>query len=1684
MATINGTGAPETLPGTADADDIHGFGGNDVINGGGGGDLIEGGDGADYLNHNTSTDYRLEDGSADSLYGGAGNDVIDVGAFDAADGGDGIDRITFYSTQNYYGSGGVNWDLTGVTDVNAWLNSTFSGWLTVSNFEQIGLVGTDGGDVIIGNDLDPGLSSTMEGYGGADRLEGRGGRDELYGGDGDDILRGDDGDDVVDGGAGNDDIQGGAGFDMFYTRVTGVDPLAVTIDLTIATAQDTGAGNDTISGVEQLRGFAAAANQTFHFLGDASSNLLIGSLGADTLDGRDSNDILRGGAGADALIGGNGFDEASYFGSDAGVSIDLTANTASGGYAQGDTFSGIENVNATEFSDSLTGDGLANRFVGNGGVDTLNGLAGADSLVGGAGADVINGGDDNDQIWSHVQNETSADNAVDVIDGGGGNDNITVGEGDIAEGGSGTDQAFASFHGRGSAITLDMSAGAEAAIEALGGFQLSGFEAFHVTGTAFGDQITGSAVGELINGGEGDDALIGGGGLDTLLGGLGNDSLDGGVANDMLRGGFGDDTYYLDDAGDAALEFANEGVDEVRTALASHTLAANVENLAFTSAANHTGVGNASGNVLTGHDGDDTLTGAGGDDIINGGAGSDTAVLAGNRADWTVNHLPDGVHVFNGTETNILTGVEFLAFADGTFPVAAPNIIDGTEDGDTLAGDDVTPAVDIIHGLGGDDTLRGHGETDSLYGDAGFDIVFGGDGADHIEGGDDADTLHGEAGNDAVLGDAGDDVLHGEGGDDILTGGIGFDTLYGGEGDDDLDGGDGYDILHGAAGADTLVGGEGADDLSGGDDADILLGGEGGDTLVGEGGADHLEGGTDSDQLTGGAGADYLDGGAGIDHARYTTAVTFNLTTGVGTGDAAGDVWVSIEEFSLSEFNDDVTGSTAAERIYGGGGDDTLHSGGGGGFLLGMDGADHLVGGDGSENDYLMGEGGDDLIEGGAGMDLLEGGAGTDILDGGAGDDFATVFGGATIDLREAGSQFVSATEGWDTLISIENLFGYNGSVNFTGNSASNYLGGDSQDDVLRGMEGNDNLQSGDGQDNLEGGDGDDSLTAGGGADLMRGGAGMDAFYGGDGVDTADYSLAAGGVTASLLANAASNDGDGGSDTIFDVENLTGSSFADTLTGDANANTLAGGAGADSLNGGDGDDVLRGGAGVDVMTGGAGIDTVDYSLAAAGMRAQLNSNASTNDGDGGTDTFSGMENLTGSAFNDVLIGDGVANVLRGGMGADTLLGLVGNDTLWGGAGALNTLQGGLGDDVYVLEAADSITELVGEGTDTVDARINTYVLANNVERLIFGGTGNFAGTGNALANVITGGAGNDALRGRGGVDVLNGGLGIDTADYTLAAAGVVARIDLQRATNDGDGATDTYTSVEHLIGSNFNDTLIGGAGANVLMGGTGADTLLGLGGDDVLMGGSGGVNNQLQGGAGNDWYVLDAFDTCVELAGEGVDTVEARVGSYTLANHIENLVYTGPGKFVGNGNALDNVLTGGNLNDILRGKGGNDTIHGGLGLDEVQFRGAKADYTVTAEGSGYRVVDSVGGRDGSTWVDSVELLRFMTGNTTTVLSYAPPVPAPLEPAAKAGGDTAQVLPFLAEDDAFAPPAPPADQPLVLPGVEDPLVLPGTDEAPLFLALEARLAPAGGWIAFIDDQGRLLGDADLRSDDWM
>lgn len=244
-------------------------------------------------------------------------------------------------------------------------------------------------------------------------------------------------------------------------------------------------------------------------------------------------------------------------------------------------------------------------------------------------------------------------------------------------------------------------------------------------------------------------------------------------------------------------------------------------------------------------------------------------------------------------------------------------------------------------------------------------------------------------------------------------------------------------------------------------------------------------------------------------------------------------------------------------------------------------------------------------------------------------------------------------------------------------------------------------------------------------------------------------------------------------------------------------------------------------------------------------------------------------------------------------------------------------------------AVDGRGRLYVIGLDGEIHRLTPSATAGDVGDILNGGGGDdtlYGGVGaDHLAgddgdDQLFGGMDDDVLVGGAGDDGLTGGDGNDTADYSAAPGAVRVRLDLGQA-DDGQGGTDTLVAIETVTGSDFDDTLFGDAGANTLIGGAGRDVLLGLGGNDILIGG-GGTPNQLQGGAGNDRYVVESNDTIVELAGGGIDTVETSTRTrFTLPAQVEVLIYTGSGDFVGQGNSVANTLRGGTGRDTLIGLG-------------------------------------------------------------------------------------------------------------------------------------------------------------------
>ncbi len=713
--------------------------------------------------------------------------------------------------------------------------------------------------------------------------------------------------------------------------------------------------------------------------------------------------------------------------------------------------------------------------------------------------------------------------------------------------------------------------------------------------------------------------------------------------------------------------------------------------------------------------------------------------------------------------------------------------------------------------------------------------------------------------------------------------------------------------------------------------ANVLTGTAGDDVISGLAGNDLLVGGAGNDKLDGGAGADSMSGGLGND-IFVVDNVGDTVVELIGQG--IDTVQTSLTSFTLGSNVENLifTGTAAFTGngneldnvIVGGAANDTLNGNAGNDTLVGNAGNDTLNGGDG--DDTLYGGVGNDTLNGAAGNDILEGGDGNDVLSGGAGGD--VLAGGAGIDTASYATSTAAVTA---------NLL------------HRSFNTGDAAGDVYDGIE---NLTGGSGDDVLTGDENANTLDGGVGNDTLVGGGGADALIGGAGIDTASYATASSGVTASL-ATPATNTGDAAGDTYATIENLTGSAFADTLTGNAAANVLTGGLGNDLLNGGAGVDTLIGGVGndtyvVDVVgdivteNTGEGIDEVQTAVAGYTIGANIENL-----------TLTGVGNIAGNgnALANIITGNAGNNVLSGFGGNDKLIGNGGNDTLDGGTGA-DIMIGGIGNDTYVVDdLGDIVTENSGEGIDLVRTTVSALLLAGEVENMTFIGVGNFAGTGNALANIITGGAGNDVLDGGAGVDTMIGGAGNDT--YKVDQTGDIV-------TEAASAGVDTVlsTALAYTLGANVENLTFTGSGDFTGTGNALANTIVGDAGNDTLNGGTG--VDTLIGGAGNDTYIVDvAGDVVTENVGGGADEVQTAVNGYTLGANVENLTLTGVGNIAGNGNELANIITGNAGNNVLTGNGGNDTLIGNGGNDTLNG-GSGADVMHGGVGNDTYVVDNVG----------------------------------------------------------------------------------------------------------------------------
>ena len=527
-----------------------------------------------------------------------------------------------------------------------------------------------------------------------------------------------------------------------------------------------------------------------------------------------------------------------------------------------------------------------------------------------------------------------------------------------------------------------------------------------------------------------------------------------------------------------------------------------------------------------------------------------------------------------------------------------------------------------------------------------------------------------------------------------------------------------------------------------------------------------------------------------------------------------------------------------------------------------------------------------------------------------------------------------------------------------------------SGNDKLSGTAVNETINGLSGDDTLNGMGGDDVLNGGDHNDLLIGGPGADKLNGGDGQDTIDYSYSPMGVTINLDDGTARG-GHADGDTIGDdVEHVRGSMHDDALTG-ARVGTarhnklwglggddeldglrgrdeLHGGAGDDSLDGGDDNDILEGGPGADMLTGGDhslydGLegDTASYAGSMMGVTVRLHSGQAMG-GDAEGDVFAGsgtpveytdsdeemaevnvfdIENLTGSANDDILAGDLRNNTIKGDGGddkiyggpnpadadkesdagltnADMLMGEDGDDMIFGGVGN-DTLDGGDGDDT-LNGGAGADTFMGGADDDMI------YADATDIYDVAADGTRTLKTT-----NVINGGEDNDTVS----FAKLEDGIGATGAAFTLGL-------------QDSELETGTATlvdGVENVIGTQGDDHITGNAGDNVIEGGEGGDV---LNGGDPAAGVAGTMGDTLSYAGSDDWVRVT-----LNAAGSAATTSRGHA-SGDQATNFENVRGSAyDDDLTGNGDA--NRLWGGAGDDTIEGGGGNDTLEGGAGADDL-----------------------------------------------------------------------------------------------------------------------------------------------------
>ncbi|MEZ2144669.1 VCBS domain-containing protein [Bradyrhizobium sp. DN5] len=1559
---VFGSNFNDTIVGSASNDGLSGSGGNDTLDGRAGNDFLSGGAGADTFVYAS----------------GGGFDFIQ----DFVHGQDKIDLTGVYGIyslsdlQSHAEQSGPNTIITfssgdGLTLQNVTLSS-----LTASDF----LFGTPAAPIVGDDD-----ANSLVGTANAESISGLGGNDRLQGLGGSDLL------------------DGGAGFDRaVYTDATG----GITVNLAAGVASGSGVGTDTLVGIEGAVGSNFA--DTFNAAGFTDSTGLPGvAAGQSEFEGRGGDDSVIG----DLNALGQAVTRLSYLSATGAVTVDIGAGTADGDASVGhDTFSNVSTIWASAYNDTIYGSDNAaftyETYEGRGGDDYIDGRGGYDQVTYNSDTTTTSG------IYVHLaagvvngDATVGTDTLRNVEAARGTNFDDTfdaAGFGQVGATNVGSSGAYNDFAGAGgndtiigngftrlnyqiaaSSVSVDLETSAVGTTNAVtvagsatgateGTDTFTGVNA--VQGSTFSDTLLGSSFNNNFTGLGGDDYIDGRGGFDVAI----YNSLStvtGGVTVDMAAGTA---------TGDASI-----GSDTLRSI-------EGIQGTGYADSYDATGYGqNGASNV--GNNGTyNQFEGLGGDDVVTGSG--NTRIIYANAT--------------GGVTINLQAGIASGDASVGHDSFTGVNSATGSNLADSF---DATgfAGFNAFQGQGGDDTIIGNGSTQILFGNAmsgvtinlaagtangdastghdsftGVNSAVGGSGNDTFDaaGFVGANFFQGGSGNDTIIGNGSTQIQYGSatsgvtvnlaGGTADGDGSVGHDTITGGV--TNVAGSNFNDTITGSVSGDQLFGNNGNDLINGGAGNDFLGGGFGADTFVYAtgGGADtigdFLQTQTDKIDLTGVAGVSSF-----AQVQALATQVGLNTVIDFGNGD------------SLTLSNVTLSNLTAADFILGQGVN-----------LTGDGNANTLTGT--AYADSLSGLGGNDRLKGLDGNDLLDGGLGFDRAD------YTDATGGITASL--AAGSVTGPGVGTDTLVNVEGIVGssFADTFNATGFAGNTGIAGTNLGfNEFEGRGGDDNITgatnslgalltrisyanatgsvtvdlaahsaTGDssvGTDTLVG-SGFAGIVGSGFADQLLGStngpgtvetfegrAGNDSIDGRAGFDRADYALdpaAVGGINVQLAAGTVTGDAATvGTDTLRSIESVRGSNDADVFnaTGFGAGSTNAGSNGTfNEFIGMGGNDSITGNGNTRIaFTNATGLVTVDL------LAGTASGDAST-----GSDTFSGVNAVMASMFNDVLYGSNNTAA------TETFTGLAGDDSIDGRGGfdviSYNNIYFSTGP-VTIDFTAGTATGDSSIGNDTFrgiegaqGTTFNDVFTATNFGAIGFqnaavnnvGNNGNF--------NQFEGLAGNDTITGNGNTRII----------YASATDAVTINLQAGTATGGSSIGADTYTGVNSVTGSNQADTynaatFVGLFGTfNLFEGLLGNDTITGNGNTRVSY-------SQASGGVSVD------LSTGVVSGAAGADVITGGVNSVQGSNLADTLVGSSNDEYFFGGGGADAISAGGG-NDGITGQGGNDTIDGGAGTDMVIFSGTQSQYTVTTPGP-IVVQDNTAGRDGTDSLTNVEVLQFSDG---------------------------------------------------------------------------------------------------------